>query len=69
MYSRRKLDELAQTSVWTIVYLDLGLILHGHCWAKSQHQSPLLKTFPIIFYKRYEGKYHTSLEITLFHLT
>lgn len=69
MYSRMKLDELAQTSVWTIVYLDLGLILHGHSWAKSQHQSPLLKTFPIIFYKRYEGKYHTGLGTTLFLLT
>lgn len=49
MYSRTKLDELAQTSVWTIVYLDLGLILHCQRWAKSQNQSPLLKTFPIIF--------------------
>lgn len=69
MYSRTKLDELALTSIWAIVYLDLGLILHGHRWAKSQHQSPLLKTFPIIFYKRCEGKYPLSLGTILFLLT
>lgn len=61
-----KLDGLAQTSYWIVVYLYLGLILNGHYWAKIKHQSPQLKTFPITLYTSYEGNSQGSQQLYFF---